>query len=866
VKLLLALLHPWTWLMAWRDARRSWPRMALFSLSITLGVGALVALGSMCGSMQTTLNEETRTLVGADLVLANNVPPSPAETEFVRQLGGQQASLNSYSSTIYFPDRGIMRLVNIYAASTNFPLYGQLETEPSSALAEFRRGEGVLVSQPLARQLGLKLGDAVRIGYWSSRFVGTVQRMPGDDVSISTLAPRALIAASVLPKVFNSGRKSAFLKQTTNLLERTIGTRFRTLFQLPEQPPVSQILKEHQAEIERFRFDVDTVERRRANFGNSLKDLDAFLSLVAFVALLLGTVGIASAIQVHVQQRLVQVAVLRCLGTPMATTFAIYLAQALTLGLIGSLVGVLVGGTVQMSLPRIFNEVLPFPVKAHFSWPIALRAVAAGVVVSGSFALLPLLAIRRISPLAAIRADYEARPSGPDWARRWVLALIGAIVLGFAVQQTRFWYQGVGFTVGLGVAFLVLATTARSLVWIARRLAFPGLPFELRQGLASLHRPQNRTATLLVSVGLGTFLVLTLQFARSTLLGQLLHPESGNEPDTVLFDIRSRDLDGVEAMLMNLGYPVLERIPLATLRIHCVNDLPIRDWAADRKTNRSHYVPNWVIQQDYHCTWRTNLIESEKLVAGRFVPVMDPKRSVVPITIDENIARKLDVQLGDWIRFDQGGAPVDCEIVGVRKIQEHKLRPSFHFLFPAGGLNSASAMHVITSRAGKTTEAGRLQQSLAQSFPTVSVIDLTQVLETLGDLLSKVGLAIRFLALFTVFTGILVLLGAIVTGRWQRARESILFRTLGATRSQVRRILLVEYALLGLLSAGTGLVLALGAGWGVARFVFAMPFHATVLDVAVALVAVPVLTILGGLVTSRGIANAPPLEILRQEN
>ena len=193
------------------------------------------------------------------------------------------------------------------------------------------------------------------------------------------------------------------------------------------------------------------------------------------------------------------------------------------------------------------------------------------------------------------------------------------------------------------------------------------------------------------------------------------------------------------------------------------------------------------------------------------------------------------------------------------------MRPNFFVVFPAGALEAAPAMHVVATRVADAKSSSRLQRELVRSFPNVSALDLTLVLETVGNLVSKVGFAIRFMALFTVMTGIVVLIGAIVTGRWQRSRESILLRTLGASRAQVRAILFVEYASLGFLAAVTGLVLAAGGGWALAHFVFKSGFQIPWLDAVVALVAVPALTVTVGLSTSRGIANAPPLEILRQE-
>ena len=851
--------------MAWRDSRRSRKRLMLFSASISLGVAALVALGSMCESLRTGLQGQSKALLGADLQLSSQFPPTLEETDFVRSLGGEQATVNSFSSGVSFPDLGIMRVVYVFVLSDNFPFYGHIDTDPPSASDAFRQGDGILISEPLARQLGLKPGDDVRVGYWKTRLLGSFRQIPGDSVSIESLAPRICLAASSLPKVLTSPRKSVIFLPSTNLTERTSNVRFRTLFRLPDQISAQNVVQEHQEQLNHFRLDVDTVEHRLHVLNRSLKDFDAFLNLVAFIALLLGAVGIASAIHAHVQQRLNQVAILRCLGASMNATFSIYLTQALALGLAGSAVGVALGASVQFLLPALFRDLLPVPVSVHFSAPVAFRATAAGTGVTLAFALLPLLAVRQVSPLAAIRSEYESKATGTDWSRRLVHLGIAGVILIFAWFHSRLWYHGAGFAAGLGIAFLLLTATAGVLIQISRRLHLLKLPFVVRQGLASLHRPGNRTRSLLISLGLTTFFILILQFVRSTLLNELIKPGKEHEPNAILFDIRPNEVQMVSAFVRHLGYPVLETVPIATVRLAAVNDLPVRDWAADRLSRRSHYVPNWAIQNDYRVTWRTNLIDSEKMIAGRFVASFDPASGPIPITLNLEIARHLDVWVGDRLKFNLKGSTVTCVVSGIRKVDQQQLRPSMHFVFPSGSLDAGSPMWVLATRTNRREESNELQTSIAKTFPTVSVIDLNQVLETLNQYVYKVGMAIRFMGLFTVLTGVLVLISAIVTGRWQRCRESTLLRTLGASRNQVRWVLLVEYALLGGLGAVTGLLLALGAGWAVVHFVFQLGFHVQWLDPIVALLAVPTLTVIIGLSASRGIANTPPLEILRQD-
>jgi putative ABC transport system permease protein len=867
MKALLALCQGWTWRMAWRDSRSSRSRMVLYSLSITLGIAALVALGSLGRTLRRTVDEQSKGLLGADLVLSSRQAPDADSTNLFTALGGEQSREISFASMVSFPSQGGTRLVNVRALTGQFPYYGQIEADPPEAVAEFRRGEGVLVEEGVAQQFNLKRGDPVKLGVWTTRLAGTLKRIPGDSVAFATLAPRVYLAGGELPR--------------TGLVQRGALVRYRTLFKLPDLPPVGQVVEAHREEFRRLRLDFDTTEKRQQDLGRALEDLNAFLNLVAFIALLLGAVGIASAIQIHVQQRLTQVAILRCLGAPLASTFAIYLAQALALGTLGSVLGVALGAGVQFALPVVFRGLLPFPITVDFSPGIALRAASSGLGIAVIFALLPLLAVRRVSPLVAIRAAYESGRSRFDPARWLVFLLIGVAVLGFALLQTRRWTQGLGFAVGLGTAFLLLAGIAQAIVWGARRFVPPGLPFVWRQGLAALHRPQNRTGTLLVSLGLGTFLLLTLQFTRSTLLHRLFPPNSAHQPNAILFDVQPDQRDGVLGLLEELKLPLLDEAPIVTMRLRAVKDRPVSQLiseAAGRRVRRGERpnpettgnsngrIPGWTLQREYRSTWRTNLNDSERLTAGRLVPRVEPGApGLVPITVEQGIANDLGVTVGDHLDFDVQGVVVACEVAGVREVDWRQVRPNFFVVFPAGALEAAPAMMVLATRVQGPAESAGLQRQLVQRFPNVSAIDLTLVLDTLNNLIGKVGFAIRFMALFTVLTGVVVLIGAIVTGRWQRSRESILLRTLGASRAQVRQFLFAEYASLGLLAAMTGLALATAAGWALAHFVFRSGFGMPWVDAITALLAVPALTVTVGLLTSRGIANEPPLEILRQE-
>lgn len=857
----MAVFSGWVWRMAWRDSRTSRRHLLLFSTSISLGIAALVAIGSLGRNLQRAIQEQAKSLLGADLVLTSRQPPSPELASAVERLPGEAARETSFSTMLVVSNA--TRLVNARALEGGFPFYGTIESEPPDAAAGLALGGGVLVDEGVMLQLGLRPGDPVQLGRTTFRVLGALRRMPGDTLSVATLAPRVYLAARDLP--------------STGLLQAGSLARYRFHFRFPPEVDVTALETTWAPEWRRLRLESETVSGRQEDLGNALENLYRFLNLVALVALILGAVGIASALHAHLQQKLAHAAILRCLGTPLPDTFAIYLAQALGLGAVGTATGIALGAGVAARLPGVVRSFIPFTWSASFDWTGATVAALTGFLLSALFGLLPLLAVRRVPPLAALRAAFQ-EPPGPDPAPRVLMALIALGVTAFALAQTRRWQEGLGVAAGLAVAFLVLAAAGRGLSWAARRWAPPGLPFPWRQGLANLHRPNNRTTLLLVALGLGSFLLLTLQLTRDTLLHQLFPNAPSWRPNAILFDIQPDQRDGVIATLHRLGLPVLDEAPVVTMRLAEVKgrsaeslakeSVPRRGEAA-RRGRGGGGIPDWVLRREYRTTWRTQLNETESLVAGVWTPTVHaPTESgqPIPISLEARIAEDLQVTVGDPIVWDVQGVPLPTVVGSLRQVDWRQVRPNFFVLFPGGALEAAPAMHLIATRVGSPEESARMQQALVREFPNVSAMDLALVLQTLDRVLTQVGLVVRFMALFTVATGLIVLAGAVLAGRWQRVQESILLRTLGADRRQIRNILMAEYIALGALAGLLAVFLAVGSSWSLARFALESEFLLSWTPLLVTLVAVPALTLLVGLATSRGIADQPPLEILRRES
>jgi len=338
------------------------------------------------------------------------------------------------------------------------------------------------------------------------------------------------------------------------------------------------------------------------------------------------------------------------------------------------------------------------------------------------------------------------------------------------------------------------ALTARLLTFAARHFVPGALPFSVRQGIASLHRPNNRTLLLLLSLGLGTFLMVSLYLVQKNLLTELISSSGKNQPNAVLFDIQPSQETALTNLIHSLKLPVLDEMPIITMRISSVNGRSVETLSGGGKGRDRH---GWAFRREYRSTWSDHLRDGETIVAGKFFPTVTNDAGFIPVSLEQGIAKELGVGLGDEIIFDVQGVPVKTRVASLRTVEWRRIQPNFFVVFPRGSLDDAPAMHVLVTRVASSEESARMQREVVTAFPNISIIDLTLVLQTVDSILGKISFVVRFMAMFTVLTGLLVLVSALVTGRYQRVRESVLLRTLGASRGQILKILVVEYFALG---------------------------------------------------------------------
>ncbi|WP_461096293.1 ABC transporter permease [Spirosoma luteolum] len=848
----------WLFRMAWRDSRRSRQRLLLFMSAIVLGIAALVAINSFGDNLARSIDEQARELLGADLTLSWNRPPSARTRQFIKTIGRNRAYEVSFASLVSIPRTGGVRLAQVKGLEGPFPYYGTWEVEPRSAIARFRAGNSrvALADDGLLVQLGAQVGDSVRVGNQSFQIVGRVLKTPGQAAIAATVAPTVF-----LPNQYLTG---------TGLLQRGSRVSYKYYYQFAPGTDVGAYVRTVQRRLERDGVNIDTIADRKRQTGRAFGDLTRYLSLVAFVALLLGCVGVASAVQLYVKEKIASVAILRTLGVSGRQAMTIYLIQTALMGFIGAVIGAGLGSVVQLMLPRLFGRFLPIAVNTSLSVPAVLGGVATGVLIAVLFALLPLLAIRKVSPLRTLRAAYEADTAGRDPLRWLAYSLIGLFIVGFAYWQTRNLMLAVGFTAGLVIAFALLTGVALGLIGLVRRLFPASWSYVWRQSLANLYRPNNQTVILVTAIGLGAFLIATLYLAQGLLLSRVELSGSGQQPNMVLFDIQNEQIAGVRSAVQQQGLPILQEVPVVTMRLTDINGRTTSadtarplDQPARPDSDTATGPPAWAFTREYRVTYRDSLISSEKLASGQ-----PPRQTdgAVYVSVEEGFLNRLHAKLGDTLNFNVQGAPIQTIIGGTREVDWNRVQTNFLVVFPAGVLEQAPQFRVLMTRVPGNQASARLQRTLVSRFPNVSAIDLGLILKTVDELLGQISFVIRFMALFSILTGLLVLGSSVVLSKYQRLRESVLLRTLGASRRQILQITALEYGLLGLLAALAGMVLALAGTWALATFVFEVPYRPDLLPLAVVAGVVTSLTVLIGLVNSREVLSRSPLEVLRSES
>ena len=831
---------------AYRDSRKDRGKLALFMSAIILGIAALVAINSFNYNLVKDIDEQSKSILGADMSVTGNQPIPESLQLILDSIPAQVAREVELFTMSYLPKTDDSQFIGVKSIDGGFPFYGKLLTDPVDAHDRQRDEQFIIVDHGMMLQYGLEVGDSIKIGGVSMLIGGRLKNSFGSISAGSSFAPNVYMTPELLER--------SQLIQPGSLVD------YAQHFKVPTDFDPDAWEDIHREAFRNESLRITTIDDQRENLNEAFSSLNYFLNLVALVSLILGCIGVASSVMIYIKNKVSSIAIFRCLGMTGRQSFLIYFIQILTLGLISVLIGAAIGSAIQMLLPIILRDFLPYEVDMDISWRAIIEGAGIGILITMLFALVPLVSIRNITPLRTLRASVDQEKSGVDWPKMAVYVAIALSIFLFLYQLTGSSREAIAFSIGLFIAFLTLTGVAKLIVWAVRRFFPTRWSFVVRQGLANLYRPNNQTQTLIISIGLGAAILTTLFIIQGLLLENVGSMDAGDQPNMILFGIEKEQKEDLRRLTEEYQLPVIQQVPIVTMRLAGWQGRTKAEWMADTSRTASR----WAINREARVTFRDSLNADEELIEGVFTPEIMPGDSIF-VSLADNYARSMKVSIGDELVWNVQGALITTYVGSIRKIDFRSMQTRFFILFPNGVLEQAPQFQVLVTKSPNIETTARYRSAVVKAFPNVSVIDLGMILVTVNDILTKVSYIIQFMAGFSILTGLIVLISSLFLSKFQRIRESVLLRTLGALRHQIFRINFVEYLLIGSLSALTGIVLALVGSYFLATQQLELEYDIRWGPIFMVFLIIVSLTVIIGLLNSREVLNKSPLEVLRKE-
>ncbi|MFL0352619.1 ABC transporter permease [Xanthomarina sp. GH4-25] len=830
--------------MAWRDAKASKVRLLLFMASIILGIAAVVSIQLFSTNLKENIQSQSKTMMGADYIIDSRQEPTESAQAIIDSLNPNAYEIN-FVSMVAFPKNGSTKLVKVRGLEGSFPFYGKIQTLPEAAANSYQASGGALVDAALMLQFNVKPGDSIKIGDLTLPIVGALKSIPGSSAMSSSMAPPVIIPYSSV--------------EETKLIQFGSRKEYQYFYKASDTLNLNRLKNKLEPLLEFENADIKTHTDATRRLGRSFENVGRFLNLAAFIALLLGCIGIASSVSIYIKEKLKAIAILKCMGASRLQSFLIFLIQIAAIGIVGGLIGSFIGIGLQTLFPYLLKDFLPFALDISISVKPLFIGVFLGLFMSVLFAFLPLLRTWYVSPLEVLRIDEQAVQE-PIKVRFMVFAAILVFLFLFAFWLIQNLLYALAFVMATVITFMLLAGVALGYIKMIKRFFPKHWSFTARQSLLNLFRPNNQTVVLVVAIGLGTFLISTLYFTKDILLTKVEIGQTTQNANIIILDVQPEQRSKVVQSITDKGLPLLNNMSLVTMRMHSIKGRLVNNMRQDSTTQ----IRRWVLNHEFRTTYRDSLVASEDIIKGTWTPKLNANDPVV-ISISDNLASDANITVGDAVVFNIQGVLMETTVGSIRAVDWSQIQLNFSIVFPKGVLEEAPQFHVVTTSVPNETSAAGLQRELVNKFPNVSVIDLRQVFSLVEDILDKVSWVINFMAFFSILTGIIVLIGSVRTSKYQRIKESVLLRTLGAKNKHILQITAFEYVFLGLLGSLVGILLALVSSLCLAVFVFKEPFSPSIMPFVVFLPGITLLVLAIGLSNIQSVLRSSPLEILRRE-
>lgn len=840
---------PLTLRLALRELRGGLSGFVVFLACIAIGVAAIAGVASIARSLTDGLGREGARILGGDLTYSLiNREANPAERAILDGQG-RVSVVTTLRAMALAGDKGAA-LVELKAVDADYPARGELVTEPAEPLAgllaEKDGAHGAVVDPALLTRLDLKLGDRIAIAGAPFAIRGILVAEPDKIANGIGFGPRVLIGRAGLV--------------ATNLIQPGSLNRWSYRLQIPDADDGA--LERRAAAIVKAAPEAGWEMRSRGNadprFAKSVERFTQFLTLVGLTALIVGGVGVANAVAAFVERKRGSIATLKSVGAPGGQVVALYLTQVMLIAGLGTLIGLAIGAGLPFGLEALFRDALPLPLDPTIAPGELALAAAYGLLTALAFAILPLGRAHDV-PVSGLFRDV-VDPDGHATRLRYRLILAGALTGLVALALITAFDRRLAliFIVAAACAFGLLRLVAQGLMALARRLPRPRAAAP-RLALANLHRPGALTPAIVLSLGLGVTLLVTLSLIDANVRRTLTNTLPARAPNLFFLDVPSAEADDFHAFLgREAPGAKIERVPMMRGRIVALNDVPVA-------SIRPPEDAAWVLDGDRGVTYAEDVPDGSSLVAGRWWNAEEAKTPLV--SFDAELARGLNLAVGSTVTVNVLGRTLTAKIANLRKVEWRSLGINFVMVFSPGTFRGAphSDLATLTLPNGPDPAIeATILRDVARSYPSVTSVRVKEALEAVNDLVGKLVLAIRGASGVAVVTSLFVLAGALAAGHRARLYDAVILKTLGATRRRLLAAYLIEYGSLGLATALFGLAAGSLAGWVIVTRVMKLDFT---LDLSGALVAAALavaFAIVLGLAGTWRILGQKPAPYLRQ--
>jgi putative ABC transport system permease protein len=855
--------------IAWRETRASTGRFVFVILAVAAGVASLSGVRGFSQSFHTMLQRDARTFMAADLTVRTFEPPTPQQTTAMNALVTKGVQRTQITETVTMamppnqnPDDAVPVLLSVKAVDPAlYPFYGNVTLSPAQNLRTALTADTVVVSDGVLLRLGARIGDSVKIGNAPFRIVAEVTNEPDRMTGSINVGPRVMVSREGLER--------------TGIMMPGSRASERYLFKVP----VAMKIEDVRAALTsvfggggRGRGGALIADYSQAHplIEQGLRQSTIFLSLVSLVALVIGALGVATAIQAHLQQKMDSIAIMKCLGARSSQILRIYLIQTIGLGLAGSAVGIAFGTFVQTMFPVFLSGYFHLTSLPRFSPLSALQGLAVGVLTVLLFTIPPLLSIRTIRPAVIFRREMAApRPTLREWWGRAAASVFSGLLILSFVGLLAAWLSdsaetGRYFALGIAAGLTVLAAISwlllRGLRWVGRHLPRATGPV-LRQGIANLYRPGNHAGAAVIALGVGVMFTVSVWIIQRGVLKDIVRTAPPGLPNVYLIDVTAANRDGVLEILRHqpgvLSVP--EMTGSVTARIESIDGVPMRregQGNAPRGMGR-RYAGNVSLATEAALPQFTEVLEGKWWEANAHPPNAE-------VSVADQAAKVLNLHVGSKILWTAPSRNFESTVLAIHKTQNERMNARIEFFFAPGALDGLPAIYYGGVRM-KPESVGRMQKAIFDKYPTITVINMADVLEIIQSVVDQISMVVRFISGFSMLAGAVILASSVAGTRFRRIREVVILKTLGATRQRIAKIFSVEFFVIGTVAGLMGGMLAGGFGWILLNRLLKAETGVDMLPVLSAIGGTALLAVATGWLASYRTLGQKPLEILRDE-